>query len=114
MHAYHILFPFSIGCIVQWARVRQNPRCPLCAVPFGCVVLGDGREMPLERGKATNDLPDEGFAGLDHSFFLGDLRRLLQRTRHIQNQTSRGPTFNQLQEIIDILTSHESDSTHCV
>ena len=65
--------------------------------------------MPLERGSAANDLPDEGFEGLDHSFFLADLRRLLQRTRHIKNQMLRGPTLNQLQEIIDILTSHESD-----
>eukprot|EP00210_Caulerpa_lentillifera_P007086 g6779.t1 len=94
-------------CILKWCRTRQNPFCPLCFASFNSILLPDGTEQEILSGDAERtEEPD--FTGLDHSFFLGDVLRLLQRTQHLlKDSLFHRNRHRQLMEITRILESHK-------
>jgi len=109
---------FCVMCIRNWAHT--NTTCPLCKHPFDVIVLPSAEEeviAPASRTVSPRRIEEE-LQCLDHSFFLGEVQRLLQDAERLHlklHQESRSQRlarwerdrFEALEVLVSELRTHK-------
>ncbi|WIA22848.1 hypothetical protein OEZ86_009796 [Tetradesmus obliquus] len=77
---------FCYHCLHQWTSTRRSPLCPICRTAITVLVLADGTEQAAQpaTGEQASEEPD--LSCLDHSYFLGEVGRLLSRANALHNR----------------------------
>lgn len=98
---------FCLECIAQWAETCEEPRCPLCSKGFDSAILHDGDEKKFEIGTTRRPSSTLGLIGLDSSFFLQDVERLLDRMQAVLQGSFGCVARFRLQITLDRLQRHK-------